>query len=234
MIRLGIELGEIRNIVSATNNYKTTYCLSLIKEFAERGNNVLYYSIENNTQKLLNRLLKSGMRVDKGKPIFRTLASLNLTSLRTQIQIDINKLKNIKLIIIDDINLFITDYMGMQMFTKDLAGILKSADIACIFTSQISNSNLNIPVRVQDIKYCSGIMNICDTVYGLKRRKIKEKLTILEKIKNLFRKKKNKIKMPIDKTVFISVLKNRFGTNNNGTYIMDVDEEKLKFNIKEN
>jgi hypothetical protein len=230
--RLGIEKGEIRNIVASTGDYKTTYCLSLIKKFVEAGHNVMYYSIENNVNSIQKRLLDSDIKLGKAKPIFRTLPSLNLTNLRKQVELDINMIKDVRLVIIEDINSFAGDYINMKLFLEDITVTLRENDIACVFTSHTESKNYNNHITVHDIKHSSGAMVACDTVYGIKSIVNRMKLSIRQWITNLFRSKKNKVKPNIEKSIYLSVLKNRFN-HDNKTYKLDVNEQKLEFNFKQ-
>jgi len=230
--RLGLEKGEVRNIIAPVGEYKTIYCLSTIKKYVEAGYNVMYYSIENNTSHIQQRLLDSGIRLGKAKPFFRTLPSLNLTALRKQVEIDINKIANVKLVIIEDINLLISDYIGMKSFLEDITCMLKSADIACLFTTHAAKNYINGPINIEDIRHSAGAMHICDTVYGIKSVKTSDKISFWQWLFNIFRNKKNRVKPNTEKSIYLSVLKNRYGESNQ-TCKLDVDEKKLEFNFKQ-
>lgn len=233
MTNLGIREGEFRYVAAPVGDYKTIYCLSLAKSVAENGGNVVFYSFNDSVQNLQKKLLKSGIRLGAGRITFKTMAIRDLTSLRKQMQVDATVMKNLKLMIVEDVFFATNDYMSNQRFFQDVKSILNTNKIACVFTSQLARQVSSAPISINDIKYSSGAMHLCDTVYGIKTVKNRLKLSLLHRFLNIFRKHHKMVEQMNEKQIYLSVLKNRFGGDTAVACKLKINEDKLEVKLEE-
>ncbi len=235
---LNILEGELRVVAAPASDYKTTYCLSLAKSVVENGGNVIYYSCDTSADTLSYKLSLSGLRsgIGVGKITIKTLSVHDLTSLRKQIEVDATIMKNLKLIIVDDFYFFSNEYMSNHMFFQDIRGILSQHKTAAVFTTQLGRSPGSHPISAKDIRYSTGAMHLCDSVFAIKTVKYSLKLSLLKRFLNLFKPHHKKFKPQSDRKTYLSVIKNRFGTDTGSVKLLDIDEKSLtvKVNLKEN